>query len=203
MRRYGKIGIKMLFQSLLITAAMLLHACSDNDSEPIPDPDPDPNPTLLKAKTFVFKDKSVLEFLKIRSSAGTEKLPSEDAAVYFGTRIEYSCPALVTLVGDSLFINRGSSNQESYKVKLEDNKLSLYNVYSGRWLINCGELNNDSLVLRKGFYRLESTDEKRTLSAIGQDYSLQSYMDVYNADAMKNDSTTLAWLRIQYVFEKQ
>ena len=182
---------------LLLTSVFLFSSCSDEE-EPSPAPNPTPEDAVY---TMKLASSEKMEFKKITGKNESQDITGEET-VYFGERIKLASPNELQFDNDSLFIVKANDMTERYKTKWQNNELFLHNASTDAWEY-CGKKEADGKFLfNTGFYITRSSNAQRTLTVMDQRYALTSFSELMDK-GNEDKSSTIVWLKMEYVFTKK
>lgn len=184
---------------LIIQGLFVFMSCSDDKTDDANKPE-EPQ---ITSYTLRFKSSEIVEFKQMQSKQNVGDIPFTDSEKYFGKRIQLNTPTELSFKDDSLFITKPNELKEFYKVKWQSNDLFLFDDTSNEWKY-CGTKDQKGrFLLNTGFYIQKSKDKQRTLTVLGQEYSLKSYSELLTFLAENESSLTssIMWLKKQYIFE--
>jgi hypothetical protein len=176
----------------LILMFTLLSHTSCSEDPPLPEPK---DSYVLK-----FKTTQTIELQQQLADNAIQNIPIENINQYFGKRAQLNTPSELQFTKDSLCIVISNQISETYKIEWKEDELHIFDEQLNK-LKYCGKKEADSFTLNTGFYVQKYKNNNRSLTCIGQAYTLQSFAAItdYSTSEEKPQATT--WLKMEYSFE--
>ena len=169
--------------ALLGLCLLMATACPSNKPELPSKPhqgsgttDPKENTPDMSKYTMYKLQSSRIKYLYKLKGKGTPGLELSEYEQYFGNKLNDSAPLSLFLSKDSLIVKRPFGIMEKYKISFKDDEIYIHHGYNsyGDQKYSCGHKTKaNEIVLKKIFYKVQSTNNSRTIVIRGQDYGTQ------------------------------